>query len=150
MKLTRKLSSKAFYLSQALILIIGLIFLTGLYYILNSPQNNSSYATRGPASRQGGPVTILPKSLRIDLDQPEENLLTFQSSVIVSGNTLPFTQVLITTGSQDLVIESKKDGSFSTVIKLDKGVNNLTAVVFDQNGDSKSLERTVYYSKEKI
>ena len=122
MKLTRKLSSKAFYLSQSLILIFGLIFLSGLYYILNSPQNNSSYTTRGP-------VTILPKSLRIDLDLPEENLLTFQPSVIVSGNTLPFTQVLITTDSQDLVIESKKDGSFSTVIKLDKGVNNLTAVV---------------------
>ncbi|HBQ50461.1 hypothetical protein A3B42_03085 [Candidatus Daviesbacteria bacterium RIFCSPLOWO2_01_FULL_38_10] len=143
MKLTRKLSSKAFYLSQSLILIFGLIFLSGLYYILNSPQNNSSYTTRGP-------VTILPKSLRIDLDLPEENLLTFQPSVIVSGNTLPFTQVLITTDSQDLVIESKKDGSFSTVIKLDKGVNNLTAVVFGQNGESKSIERTVYYSKEKI
>ena len=143
MKLTRKLSSKAFYLSQSLILIFGLIFLSGLYYILNSPQNNSSYTTRGP-------VTILPKSLRIDLDLPEENLLTFQPSVIVSGNTLPFTQVLITTYSHDLVIESKKDGSFSTVIKLDKGVNNLTAVVFGQNGESKSIERTVYYSKEKI
>ncbi len=104
----------------------------------------------GPASPPGGPVTVLPKSLRIDLDQPDDNLLTFQSSLIVSGSTLPNLLVLISTQSQDSVVESKKDGSFSTVIQLEEGVNNLTVTVFDQGGDSRSAERTVYYSKEKI
>lgn len=143
MKLNKKLTIRQFILSHLLILSLGLIFLAGLYYILNAPQNNTSYTLKGP-------VTTLPKSLRIDLDQPEENLLTFQSSVIVSGSTLPFTQVLITADSQDLVIESKKDGSFSTVINLTEGINNITAVAFDRNGDSRSEERTVYFSKEKI
>lgn len=143
MKLNKKLTTRQFILSHLLILLLGLIFLAGLYYILNAPQNNASYALKGP-------VTTLPKSLRIDLDQPEDNLLTFQSSVIVSGNTLPFTQVLITTDSQDLVIESKKDGSFSTVINLTEGVNTVTAIAFDSTGENKSKERTIYYSKEKI
>lgn len=110
----------------------------------------------GPASLAsrsgppGGPVTVLPKSLRIDLGTPDDNLLTFQSSLIVSGSTLPNLLVLISTQSQDSVVESKKDGSFSTVIKLEEGVNNLTVVVFDGSGDSRSMERTIYYSKEKI
>ncbi len=143
MKLNKKLTTQQFILSHLLILSLGLIFLSGLFYILNTPQNNASNTARGP-------VTALPKSLRIDLNQPEENLLTFQSSVIVSGNTLPFTQVLITTEAQDLVIESKKDGSFSTVIRLEEGVNNLTVAVFDSSGETKQLERTIYYSKEKI
>lgn len=143
MKLTQKLSPKIFWLSQTVILLSGLIFLTGLYYVLNSPQNDPSYATRGP-------VTTMPKSLRIDLDQPDDNLLTFSSSLVVSGNTLPNLRVLISTESQDSVVESKKDGSFSTVINLNEGINNLVVVVFDTGGETKQIERTIYYSKEKI
>lgn len=144
MKLTQKLSPKIFWFSQGVILLSGLIFLTGLYYFLNAPtQNDPSYAAKGP-------VTTLPKSLRIDLDQPDDNLLTFASSLVVSGNTLPNLRILISTESQDSVVESKKDGSFSTVVKLDEGINNLTVVVFDAAGESKQIERTVYYSKEKI
>ena len=146
MKLTRKLSPKTFILSQVLILIIGLLFLGGLYYILNI-----QYSQNVPRSlSQRGPVTTLPKSLRLELEQPEDDTLLFQPSVIVSGKTSPRLPVLITTQSQDLVVESNSQGSFSTVLKLDEGENNITAVVFDSTGDLRSDERTVYYSKEKI
>ena len=97
-----------------------------------------------------GPVTTPPKTLRLDLDNPADDSLSFQSSVIVSGQTAPLKDVLIFTDSQDLVITSKKDGSFSTVLDLAEGVNKITAVVFDATGDSRSAERTVFYSKEKI
>lgn len=143
MKLTQKLSPRVFFLSQAMILFLGLIFLGSLYYVLYAPNNSESSITAGP-------VTTLPKSLRIDLDQPDDNLLTFASSLVVSGNTLPNLRILISTESQDSVVESKKDGSFSTVVKLEEGINNLTVVVFDAAGESKQIERTVYYSKEKI
>lgn len=143
MKLTQKLSTRQFILSHLLILSLGLIFLAGLYYILNAPtQNNSSVLT--------GPVTSLSKSLRIDLDQPDDNLLTFSSSLLVSGTTLPTLPVLISTEEQDKVIISGENGSFSTVITLEEGVNNLVVVVFDAAGETKQLERTIYYSKEKI
>lgn len=144
MKLGKKLSAKQFILSQVLILVIGLIFSAGLYYILNiqyqKPQNLFL----------NGPVTTPPKTLRLDLDQPADDLLTFQSSIIVSGQTAPGVNVLISTDTDDLVIKSKTDGSFSTVLNLDEGVNRIMAVVFDPIGDSRSSERTVYYSKEKI
>lgn len=97
-----------------------------------------------------GPVTTLPKTLRIDLDQPDDNLLTFSSSLVISGSTLPDLYVLISSESQDSVIQASQNGSFSTVISLDEGVNNLTVAVFDTAGESKQIERTVYYSKEKI
>lgn len=143
MKLTQKLSPRVFFLSQAMILLLGLTFLWGLYYALYAPNGSES-------SVAAGPVTTLPKSLRIDLDQPNDNLLTFQASVVVSGSTLPNLRVLISTESQDSVIESKKDGSFSTVINLTEGINNITAIAFDSTGENRSKERTIYYSKEKI
>ncbi len=144
MKLGKKLSAKQFILSQALILTISLAFLAGLYYILNiqyqKPQGMFA----------NGPVTTPPKTLRLDLDQPDDDSLTLTPSIVVSGQTAPAINVLISTNTNDLVIKSKTDGSFSTVLNLDEGVNRITAVIFDLTGDSKSTARTVYYSKEKI
>lgn len=144
MKLKDKLSSSHFILSMTSILIIGLAFLAGLYYILNiqyqKPQNLFS----------NGPVTTPPRTLRLDLDQPVDDSLIFQSSIIVAGQTAPGINVLITTDTNDLVIKSAGNGSFSTVLNLDEGVNKIMVAIFDSIGDSKSVTRTVYYSKEKI
>ena len=143
-KLTQKLSTKQFVLSLLIILTVGLFFLADLYYIVNIQYlgNDKPF--------ESGPVTTPPKSLRLDLAEPDDNTLTFQSSIIISGKTAPSKEVLISTDTRDLVIKSKPDGSFSTVINLDEGVNTITAVVFDTTGDFRSVERIVYYSKEKI
>ena len=144
MKLNKKLSTQQFILSHLFILIIGLTFLFGLYYILNIQYQKSS----NPFIN--GPITTAPKTLRLDLDHPDDMNLSFQSSILVSGQTSPQKEVLIFTDSQDMVITSKKDGSLSTLINLDEGENKITASVFDATGDFRSTERIVYYSKEKI
>lgn len=145
MILTKKIPAKSFVLSQVLILLIGLAFLGGIYYILNV-----QYQTKLADPFANGPVTTLPKTLVLTLDQPDDDNLSFDSSVVVSGQTAPNKDVLIYTDTQNLVISSKSDGSFSTVLNLDLGVNNITVVVFDNNGQSKTISRTVYYSKEQI
>ncbi|OGE64952.1 hypothetical protein A3I48_04270 [Candidatus Daviesbacteria bacterium RIFCSPLOWO2_02_FULL_36_7] len=145
MKLGKKLTTKHFIIAHALILITALIFLAGLYYILNI-----QYRQPAKDSFSNGPVTTPPKTLRLDLDQPDQDSLSYSASIIVSGRTGPGKDVLISTETNDLVIRSKPDGSFSTILDLDEGVNNITAAVFDTTGDSKSAERTVYYSKEKL
>lgn len=144
MKLNKKLSHKQFFTSQILLLIFGLTFLFGLFYILNIQYQKSSDPFLN------GPVTTPPKTLRLDLDHPDDESLIFQNSILVSGRTSPLKEVLVFTDSQDLVINSKKDGSFSLSLNLDEGENKITVVVFDPNGDFRSAERTVYYSKEKI
>lgn len=144
MKLKRKLTNKQFIISHLLILATGLVFLFTLHYILNI-QYQTPYKPF-----LAGPVTTAPKTLRLDLDHPEDMNLTFQSPILVSGKTNPLREVLIFTDSQDLVLTSKKDGSFSISLNLLEGENLITAVAFDSNGDFRSSERTVYYSKEKL
>lgn len=144
MKINKQLSTKQFIVSHLLILTVSLIFLFGIYYILNIQYRQS----KDPFSN--GPVTTAPKTLRLDLDHPDHDSLTFQSSIIVSGQTAPGKEILIFTDSQDLILTSKKDGSFSTILNLDEGVNKITAVVIDSTGDSRSVERSVYYSEEKL
>ena len=97
-----------------------------------------------------GPVTTLPKSLRLDLGSPDQDTLSFSGSIVVSGKTGPKKDVLISTETNDFVIQSKVDGSFSTVLNLDEGINRITVAVFDTTGDSRVAERTVYFSKEKL
>lgn len=143
-KLDKKLTTKHFVLSQILILIAGLMFLGVLYYILNIQYQQPKKLFLN------GPVTTAPKSLRLDLDQPDQDSLIFSGSAIISGKTGSGNIVLISTDTKDLVIESKPDGSFSTILSLDEGVNRITATVFDATGDFRSTERMVYYSKEKI
>lgn len=144
MNLGKKLSAKHFILFNIFVLIFGLTFIFGLYYILNIQYQKSN----NPFS--DGPVTTAPKTLRLDLDHPDDEGLTHSSSIIVSGQTAPHKDVLIYTDSQDLVITSKKDGSFSTVLNLDEGVNRIVVAVFDATGDTRTAERTIFYSKEKI
>lgn len=143
-KFSKKLTSLQFFLSQVIVLLIGLIIAGGIHYILNVQYRQSTRPF------QSGPVTTTPKSLLLNLDQPEDNSLSFQSSILISGKTAPLKEILISKDSRDQVIESKADGSFSGEIELIEGANRITVVVFDANGDSRSAERTVYFSKERI
>ena len=142
--LGKKLSKGHFILANLIILFTGLIFLGVLYYILNIQYE------RPKTLLSNGPVTTSPKSLLLSLEQPEDSSLIFTNSIVVSGKTGPLREILIYTDTNDLVIESKPDGSFSGRLDLDEGENRITVAVFDSTGESRSLERTVYYSKEKI
>lgn len=144
MKLSKKIPFKIFILSNILILILGLIFLAMLYYVLNIQYQKSTT----PFSQ--GPVTNTPKSLRLDLAQPDDDSLSFQSSIVVSGQTSALKDILVFSDSEDLVVKSNSKGSFSTVLNLKEGINVITVAVFDNSGDSRSVTKTVYYSKEKL
>ena len=140
----RYLPDNVFIFFALALLVSGLIFVFILNYIVNIQYQK-------PANLfLAGPVTTPPKSLLIDLQQPDDNLLVFDSSLVISGKTAPYTEVLLTTDTRDLVLISKPDGTFSTVLNLEEGVNRIVVIVFDATGDKRSAERTVYYSKEKI
>ena len=141
----KRLTRKQFMLSQILILAVGLFLIVTLYYLVNIQYRQ----TANPYS-QGLTVTTPPKSLRMDLNQPDDDLLTFTKEVIVSGQTGPNMDVLISSQSQDLIVKSTPEGKFSTIFDLNAGVNEIRVVVFDATGDTRSETRTVYFSEEKI
>lgn len=145
--MNRKLSFRTFIISQIIILFAGLAFLGGLYYILNLqyPVESSKFSLG-----KFGPITKEPTTFSLELTTPDDDSLVFQKVLEISGKTSSNSQVLISSPLGDLVTQSKSDGSFSADFSLDEGVNEIKIIVFDKNGDQKELERTVYYSKEKI
>lgn len=145
--MNKKLSTKTFIISQLIILIVSLLFLGGLYYILYLQYPTSLSKS---SLNKFGPVTKEPTTLTLELTTPDDNLLSFQKDLEIAGKTLPHLKILITSSLDDLIVESKSNGSFLQEFSLSEGVNEIKVVVFDKNGDQKEIERTVYYSKEKI
>ncbi len=143
--MARVLSGTVFILSQIVILIVGLAFIAWLYFYLNKGVGN-----RVDSFNNGRPVTAQPTSLTLEVSSPEDNLLSFSSNMLISGKTGANKQVLITSPQHDMVVTAKNDGNFSADFPLELGVNNINVAVFDDNGDPRTVEKIVYYSKEKL
>lgn len=139
----KKLSPKIFILSQLIILVAGLAVIFFLNYSFQY-QGTRLYALGQ------GPITTTPTTLTLEVAAPGDNILSFQSSVVVSGSTSANIPVLIATESESMVIQSAFDGSFSTVVGLQEGVNQMQVTAFSMSGDQRSINKTIYYSKEKI
>lgn len=96
------------------------------------------------------PVTSAPVSLTLNLSNPDNDLLVFDSDLLIQGKTSPGATVIISSNEDDQVLEVNNQGEFSTTLILESGVNKLTVSSFDNSGSNKSEDRTIYYSKEKI
>src|SRR3989344_7078071 len=99
-KFTQKIPTKYFVISQIIILIVGLLVLGWTHYIINIKNQPVNQVVFGK-----GPITTAPKTLRIDLSQPDDNTLTFNEDIIISGKTSPNMEVLILTRTSDFVIK---------------------------------------------
>ncbi len=144
MKLTRKLSIKQFIFSQIIILLLGLLFLGGIFYITDLQyQKPKQYSLSGP-------VTRAPSILTLELNTPDDNSAVFDSSLLISGKTQGNIQVLISSLDSDLVTESKPDGSFSVTFPLEEGLNEIKIIAINQKNEQSQIDRSIYYSKEKI
>jgi hypothetical protein len=96
------------------------------------------------------PVTKKFSSFDLNLDNPDDNVIVADKSIIVSGNTSPNVTVVISTEVSDIGLETDDKGHFSKVVTLEKGLNILTLKAFDQNGNEKTIYRTVYFTEEKL
>lgn len=137
------LSTKTFIISHIAILLSGLIFFGGLYYILYQEKFQ-------PAQIDYNPVTKEPVSLFLEVSAPEDEILVYEDNIIISGKTCPDCTVIITSQNNDAGLQASKGGEFNKVFQLTPGANVVEITVFDPEGISKTVARSVYYSKEKI
>lgn len=133
-----------FFFSQFAILAIALLFLGGMYWVLN----NDNYETHLTDSYS--PVTIKHASSGLELSNPDDELLTFSSSVVVSGTTSAKASVIIAiAGDVDHfdAIEADNTGFFQKTVTLAPGLNRIEISSFGIDS-GKTITRTIYYSKE--
>ncbi len=116
-----------------------------IYYFYN--QINSQSTT---SLQNFSPVTQEPVSLTLNLSSPDDNSLVFSEDLLIQGKASPKTVVILSTNTQDYLLEPNKQGDFSITVKLQEGLNLLSVNAFDNLGNNKSENKTIYYSEEKI
>lgn len=137
------LSTKTFIISHIAILLSGLIFFGGLYYILYQEKFQ-------PLPVSYNPVTKEPVSLFLEVASPDDEVLVYEDNIVVSGKTGPDATVIISNQDSDAGLQASKEGQFSKVFQLSPGPNILEITVFDSEGNSKTVTRSIYYSVEKL
>ncbi len=83
-------------------------------------------------------------NLKLTVASPEDNAYVNTNSIKIAGATKTGTTVTITGGAKDIASDTNSDGSFALDVPLKEGENNLTITVFDQSGQQKSINKTVY------
>ncbi len=138
----KSLSFGQFLVSQFIIILLAVMFISGMYLILNPIK-----PTVDPFK---SPVTQAPVSLYLDINNPENESVSFDQSIILSGKTTPRASIIISSVDYDLGVDANEFGDFSTVFPLAVGPNQIHIQVFDSMGNTKSVIRSVYYSQEKL
>lgn len=76
---------------------------------------------------------------KLDIEYPNQNLVTTELSIEIKGKSDPETEIQINNSS----IMSAKDGSFSQEIKLKKGLNKLTISAKKKYGEESIIQRQI-------
>ena len=85
--------------------------------------------------------------LTLELDLPEETILTDVQALTVHGTTSKDAAILIEGGAEAVSTESAH-GRFTLSVPLSEGVNELIFSTYSQKGEVVQMSRTVIYSQE--
>lgn len=122
---------------------LGLLVAWGIWNFKSKPK---------PAAPQLAP-TIAPTtvpSFFLDLTSPEDESVLTETEATVSGKTIAKTTVVISTNTDDKVLETQSDGSFTTTVDLEEGENIIAVTVYSPTQETKEEVRTVIYEKEAL
>jgi hypothetical protein len=129
-----------------IMVIIGLLVAGVAFYIyqgtktIKAPRTTILTATPTP-----NPVT---NSTYLNIISPTDESITDKKTITVSGKTTPNSTIVITTNSDQEIVEPSGQGDFSTAMTLASGANLIRITVFGSDGQTTSAQRTVTYSTE--
>lgn len=104
-------------------IILGGIILFGIYLANNSATNHPGTKDTPTAEVTSTPPT---NKKTLEIISPQNHSVLTDKTITLSGKASPGTNLAIITESDDLIIESGPEGTFSAQINLIPGENTLT------------------------
>lgn len=86
----------------------------------------------------------------IKLDKPEESSVIEGEETDIEGITVPNSKVVISGPSEDVLIDSTDSGSFKSKITVYEGYNQINITVYTKEGQTLTLVRNIYATKETL
>ncbi len=139
---------RIYFLIKSLLLSVIVLGLGVIAWVIFSYFTSGSSNT--PAWEKNAPVTLDRVSLSLQLDNPDDKSVLFDQSLLVSGKTSPKATIIVDDDGDYSALTADSAGSFSKRITLDDGLNQMTVTAFDDQGNSKTENRTVYYSADQL
>jgi hypothetical protein len=129
-----------------IMVLIGLLVAGAAFYFYQSTKTlpeKSSVATDVTKATPTPAPTIF-----LTINQPANESVVSNKTLIISGKTSPNATVLLITDSGQEAFTPSSQGDFSTTITLDNGQNIITIEAVLGNGEIASTQRVVTYSTE--
>lgn len=109
------------------------------------PDDSSIKTTISPEpENQTEPVVYL------EINSPQDETIVTTSKLKITGQSAPFSTIVILHKEADDIITADQDGNFEQTIQLDGGLNVIKFVSFDQDGNSAEKILHITYSTAKI
>jgi hypothetical protein len=122
--------------------LLGLVIAFGVWRV-NSALNKGN--SSGPA---GSPSPTPLSELGLTIAKPENESVSIDGKVTISGLTRPTATLVISAEEEDYLIPVNEDGTFKKEIDLIGGVNQILVTSFDASGRSIDEKLTIVYSSE--
>ncbi|MBI5464981.1 hypothetical protein HY946_00015 [Candidatus Gottesmanbacteria bacterium] len=91
-----------------------------------------------------------PIGFTLTLTQPEDEAILETPEASVAGKTEAGATVVVAGPFGEEVVEATADGTFSTTVALEEGVNEIVITAYGKNDQEKTETRTVSYTKEEF
>jgi cytoskeletal protein RodZ len=129
--------------------VIGLLVAAVGFYFYQSTKTNTESKTKTIAISSSTTTAPTPQpSHFIVLDTPNDEEVVSSKTLPISGKTSPNTIIVISSDTADTVITPATNGSFTTTITLNDGVNRIEVRALSQSGEESTVNRTITYTKE--
>lgn len=127
---------------------LGLMITFGIYQNRENSQANQNTASNKLINSQQNSETAAIQNSQLAITNPEDNLLTDQEKIMVSGTSNANNLIIIFLNGQDLVTNSDQTGNFSKEIELELGANLIEIYSIDEDNQTVKIEKSVIYDPE--
>lgn len=128
-------------------LVIGLLVAGGFFYafqmISRDPSGDTESIVLDPS-----PTPVSSNSDELMVSEPDDESVTDNKSVTVSGKTIPGSTVIISSENDEQVATPAENGNFSVTTTISEGVNLIEIISILPDGKERQVIRTVTYSTE--
>lgn len=127
---------------------LGLMITFGIY---QNSENNKTGQNSDTDQLINNPISTesaIIQDPQLVINSPEEELLTNEEELIVSGSGNPDSFVVILVNDVESISNTDESGNFSVKVKLIPGGNLIEINSIDEDGKQISKQRTVVYEIE--
>ena len=124
---------------------LGLMITFGIYQNSENSKTGQNSDTDQLINNPTSTESAIIQDPQLVINSPEEELLTDDEELIVSGSGNPDSFVIILVNDVETISNTDESGNFSVKVELNPGGNLIEINSIDEDGQQVSKQRTVIY-----